>query len=204
MSAAAAAEAPAPKGKGKKKLIIIVAGVVLLLAVAGAAAMVMMKKKAAAEEDGGDGAPAKAAQVEKKEKPIFVPLDPFTVNLADHDADRYAQVGITLQVTDEKVAELIKTYMPAIRNNILLALSDHTAAQLLARDGKARLADQLRRETARAMGYAVPPDDAASAPADESGSGDNADADPPKKKRKKGKAAELPITAIQFSNFIIQ
>ncbi|MCK7493223.1 MAG: flagellar basal body-associated FliL family protein [Comamonadaceae bacterium] len=27
-----------------------------------------------------------------------MPLDPFTVNLADRDAERYAQVGITLEV----------------------------------------------------------------------------------------------------------
>ena len=30
--------------------------------------------------------------------PAFVPLDPFTVNLADREAERYAQVGITLEL----------------------------------------------------------------------------------------------------------
>jgi flagellar protein FliL len=34
--------------------------------------------------------------------PTFVPLDPFTVNLADRDAERYAQVGVTLELDDAK------------------------------------------------------------------------------------------------------
>jgi flagellar FliL protein len=66
------------------------------------------------------------------------------------------------------------------------------------RDGKKKLAEQVRRETARAMGYEVeePEDDAADA-ADEK-------APARKKKKKKAEAAALPVTAVHFSNFIIQ
>jgi hypothetical protein len=53
---------------------------------------------------------------------VFVPLDPFTVNLADRDAERYAQIGVTLEIEDAKVGDQIKAYMPAIRNNILMAM----------------------------------------------------------------------------------
>jgi flagellar FliL protein len=198
MSTAAAAEVAAPK-KGKKKLLIIVGAIVALL-LAGGVAMMMMKKSAAAAdaEDGADtehAAPAKAAgKHDPKAAPTFAPLDPFTVNLADRDAERYAQVGITLELADPHVADQVKAYMPAIRNNILMALAEKTATQLMDREGKAKLAEQIRRETSRAMGVEV------ADPDEEEG-------DKPKattKKKKKKAEAELPITAVHFSNFIIQ
>jgi flagellar FliL protein len=199
-AAAAATDAVAPK-KGKKKLIIIVAAV-LLVVLAGGGAALMMKKKAPEEGDEADAehaAPAKTAKAaprhDPKSAPTFVPLDPFTVNLADRNAERYAQVGITLELDDAKVGDQIKTYMPAIRNNILLALADKTADQLMARDGKAKLAEQVRRETARAMGYEVED------PEEEE---EEADAKPKKKRKKKRVEQILPVTAVHFSNFIIQ
>ncbi|BAL95018.1 flagellar basal body-associated FliL family protein [Rubrivivax gelatinosus] len=194
-AAAAATDAVAPK-KGKKKLLIIVGALVAVLAIGGGAAVFMMKKKAAdTEETADEAAPAKAAaKHDPKAAPTFVPLDPFTVNLADRDAERYAQVGITLEVADAHMGDTIKAYMPAIRNNILMALADKTAAQLSDREGKAKFAEQVRRETSRAMGYEVeePSDEAAAA-----------DEDKPKKKKKK-KEEEMPISAVHFSNFIIQ
>ena len=196
MSAAAAVADAAPPKKGKKKLLIIVGIVLLLLVAGGAVAVVMIKRAQAAAEADGEGGAAKAhaeEPVESKAAPIFVPLDSFTVNLADRDADHYAQVGITLEVVDDKAAEKIKQYMPAIRNNILLALADKTAAQLMDREGKTRLAEQIRRETARALGYRV--DDPMPAA---SGAAGHA----PVSKAKK--PVELPVTAVQFSNFIIQ
>lgn len=200
MSTAAAAEAAPPKG-GKKKLIVIVGAVLLIVVIGAVAAMLLMKKKPADEEgeDAHAEAPAKAvAHKDPKHAPTFVPLDPFTVNLADRDAERYAQVGVTLEVDDPKVGEQIKAYMPAIRNNILLALADKTAAQLMERGGKTKLAEQMRRETARAMGYEVED------PEEEEEHAEDAKPAKPAKKKKKKKEAPLPVTAVHFSNFIIQ
>jgi flagellar FliL protein len=207
MSAAATAVDTAPPPKGKKKLIIIIAvALLVVLGGGGAALMMMMKGKAAAEaeaeaEEGTDEAtPAKkaAAKRDPKVPPVFVPLDPFTVNLADRNADRYAQIAVTLELTDPTLEPQIKTYMPAIRSNVLLAMADRTADELLARDGKKELARRIVRETSRALGYEVPPEEPAAA--------DTEAAEPPKKKPKKAKPAEaeLPIRAVHFSNFIIQ
>jgi flagellar FliL protein len=169
---------------------------VLVLAAAGA--LLMMKKSASAadEEDvDAEHAPAKTSvKHDPTSPPTFVPLEPFTVNLADRDAERYAQVGMTLEVRDPKVGDQIKAYMPAIRNNVLMVLADKTAAQLMDREGKVKLADQVRRETSRAMGYEVE---------DPEVEEDDADTKP-KKKKKKRAAPELPISAVHFSNFIIQ
>lgn len=207
---AATAEGEAPK-KGSKKLIIIIAAVALLLVVGGGGAFFMMKKKAADAEaaaaaDDEDG--AKPAQEAKKPEhgkgehgspPAFVPLDPFVVNLADRDSERFAQVGITLQVDDPHMAEEMKAYMPAIRNAVLLILSHKSSDELLSAEGKQKLAQEIRREAARAMGYEV-----------EEPEEDNPDAEdtdgPKKKKKKKKRHVEPynPIVQVHYSNFIIQ
>jgi flagellar FliL protein len=191
MSAAAApattdAAAPAPKGGGsKKKLIIIGAVLALLLAGGGGGAFFLMKKRAAAAaaaaaEDGEVVVEVAAAvpKADLKSAPTFVPLDPFTVNLADRDAERYAQVGVTLELSDPKAGDLLKAYMPAIRNNILLALASTQAADLMDNEGKLRLASELRAAAVKPLGYSL---------------GSNPDDD-----------AEAPIRAVHFSNFIVQ
>jgi flagellar FliL protein len=210
MSAAAAADAaPAPKSGGKKKLIIIIVAALVLLGAAGTGAVIVMKKRAAeaaaAAEDAGDEAGAAGAKHEAKAAghdehkvpPVFVPLDPFVINLADHDADRYAQIGITLQVLDAHVGDEITNYKPTIRNNILMLLAHKTSADLAGREGKELLAREVRIESLRAMGYTVEDDEASAA--------EGASAPKPKaKKKSKAKEEEMPITSVQFSSFIIQ
>lgn len=207
MSAAAAAPetqaadaAPAKAGMtGKKKLMIIIAATLVLLAAGGAGATwyVMNKRAAAAAaaeaEQGGEAAESKhekAARPDAKSAPTFVPLDPFTVNLADRDAERYAQVGMTLELADAKAGDLLKAYMPVIRNNILLALASKSAGELMENEGKLKLAHEVRAAALKPLGYTLAPlaatgPGAARAPAPD-------DEDPP------------PIRAVHFSNFIIQ
>jgi flagellar FliL protein len=212
MSAAAAAADAAPAGKkpgGKKKLVLMVAVAAIVLGGAGVGALVYMKKQraaaeaAAAAEDGdADAGPAKAAKKKDKgDKPVFVPMDVFVVNLADHEADRYAQIGVTLQVFDEKTSEEIKTYLPAIRNNILLLLAHKSSADLAGGDGKELLARQIRREALKAMGEEVGDDDDAAPAADGASTPAPASA---KKKKHKGIPEDAPIRSVQFSSFIIQ
>ena len=200
MSAAAAAEAPPAAKGGKKTLIIIGAAVAVLLLGGGGAALVLLKKPAEAE---GDEATAQVSKDKPKAKsaapardpkaiPAFVPLDPFTVNLADKETERYAQVALTLEVDDVKTGDQVKNYMPAVRNNILMLLSHKTSTELLELEGKRVLAEQIKRETARALGYVVEDSDE--------------EEDEPKKKKRKKKAVEqpLPVLAVHFSNFIVQ
>ena len=197
MATAPAAEQAAPKGGGSKKLIIILAAVLVLVLVGGGAAFMLLKKKPV--EDGEDGVEATESQAPKAKTkpksdhpPTFVPLDPFTVNLADKDVDRFAQIGITLEVEDPKFAEQIKAYMPAIRSNVLMVLSHKTAAELLTREGKQKLAREIMREAVRPMGIELDEED------------EEASADAPKKKKKKKAAVESPVTQVLFSNFIVQ
>ena len=215
MSAAAAADPKAkPGAKGdaeattvkvpmgrKKKLIVIVGAVLaLVLAAAGGATVYLMKKRAAAaaaaaEEDGGAGAKAdapepKAAKADLKHAPVFVPLDPFTVNLADREAERYAQVGITLELADAKAGDLLKAYMPAIRNNILLVLAGKTAVQMMEHEGKLQLAAEIRAAALKPLGYDVKVPKAAASGVAKAAPTDDDDVP--------------PIKTVHFSNFIIQ
>lgn len=209
MSAAPAVTAdaaPAAKGGSKKKLMIIIAAVLVLVLGGGGAAFLMLKKPPAdaedGAEDGGHGkaaAHAPAAKPVKREQgkpPVFVPLDPFTVNLADKESERYAQIGVTLEIEDAKTGEELKLYMPAIRNNILMVLSHKTAEQLLTREGKDKLAQAILYASVRPLGYEI----------DEDEEEPDAAADAPSKKKKKKKKAPpaLPVTAVHFSNFIVQ
>lgn len=204
MSAATAVDA-APPPKGKKKLIIIIIAAVLVLVLGGGGAALMMMKKGQAEaEESAEGESAKpakkaAAKRDPAAMPVFVPLEPFTVNLADRNADRYAQLAVTLELDDPTLEPQLKVYMPAIRNNILLAIADRSAGELLARDGKEQLAKRIARETSRALGFDVPTEEELA----EEAAGEDEEA-PKKKKRKKADEPDLPVRAVHFSNFIIQ
>jgi flagellar FliL protein len=236
---AAAAEIPegAPVVKsGKKKLILIGVIVLVVLAIAGGGAAWWLKKRAAhaaalAEEEGG----AKAAvehKVDMSHPPTFLPLEPFVVNLADRDADRYAQIGITLEVESPAFAEQMKGYMPAVRNAILMVIAHKSAKDLLDRSGKEELADEILREAGRPMGIDVDPPmrvrevaamhasapEAASAPAMAAASGAAASAPATApvhvataasaalddKPKAHGEASAGPIHHVHFSSFIIQ
>jgi flagellar FliL protein len=212
MSAAAAetvvdGEAPAVPSKfgRKKKLIVIVAAALLVLAGGGGgAAWFIVKKRAAAaaaaeaaEAEGG--APVAQAPVQpkrsdqKKTPPVFLPLDPFIVNLADRDAERFAQIGITLELEDAKHADELKAYMPAIRNGVLMVLAHKTSAQMLGRKGKEALAAEIMREAVRPLGIEIDEEAAAAADKDEEGA---------KTATKSGDVN--PVRKVHFSSFIIQ
>jgi len=199
MSSAAAAAVPAPGSGSKKKLIIIIAAVLLLVVIGGGAAMYMMKQKAAAAaaaDEDGEAAPKEESHAadDKKTPPTFVPLDPFTVNLADQDAERYAQIGVTLQVDDEHFAGELKAYMPAIRNGVLMVLSHKTAKELADRAGKEQLADEIMREAVRPLGIELDDPDVVAKDDDTAA----------KKKKKKKKPVHNPIKGVFFSSFIVQ
>lgn len=198
MATAPAAASPAPKGGGSKKLIIIIAAVLVLVLVGGGAAVMLLKKKPVADDEDGtelSDAPVKPKVHAKSDHPpTFVPLDPFTVNLADKDVDRFAQIGVTLQVDDPKFADQIKAYMPAIRSNVLMVLAHKTAAELLSREGKEQLAKDIMREAVRPMGIELDDEDEDTA----------SNGDAPRKKKKKKARVESPVTQVLFSNFIVQ
>lgn len=204
MSAAAVEAAPPKKGLPKKLLMILVS-IVVVLAIGGGGALYMMKKASdarAAEYDEGEteGDEAESAEpAHGKTPPTFVALEPFTVNLADRDAERFVQVGITLELRDPKYSAELTAYLPAVRNALLMVLAHKTSEELLERSGKVKLADEIGRETARAMGYRVADPSPPAAPADA-----EAHDDAPRPQKSRRKREEGPVSHVLFSSFIIQ
>jgi flagellar FliL protein len=136
--AGAAATAAAPAKKGLPKKLILIVAAVLLLAGGGAAAYLLLGKKAD---------PAATGETKKKEEvhklPNFIDLEPFTVNLAEKEQDRYMQIKFSLEAAPGEAENTIKEMTPALRSEILLVLGSRTAADLGTREGKEALAKDI-------------------------------------------------------------
>jgi flagellar FliL protein len=181
--------------KGKKKVLII-AALGLMLAAGGAAGAWFAM--------GGAHAKPHEAVEEKKapKKQLFTTLEPFTVNLQDARGERFAQIGITLQFEDPNLEVTLKDHLPAVRNGILLLISSKQMEELLTTEGKRALADEIKVETARAIGIpvAAAPAHGASSPAH----GASAPAAHGAPAAKVAAAVENPVREVLFSQFIVQ
>lgn len=122
-----------PPKNSKKKLIVIAAAA--LLAAGGGGAWFFMGK-------GADGSGA-AAKQEPPKPPVFVQMEPFTVNLQPEAGEQYLQVQFTVQVADQAQVELIKLYMPLVRSRLLMLLSSKHASEIGTPDGKKKLQDEI-------------------------------------------------------------
>jgi flagellar FliL protein len=134
---AAPAEAPAAGGSKKKMMIIILAAVLASGAAAGGAVWFLGRGKAPA--GGHEASVAHASSVPA----LFLPLDPFTVNLATENADQFLQVSISLQVVDAPTVELIKANIAIVRNRILILLSSKKSSEINTVEGKEKLATEI-------------------------------------------------------------
>lgn len=186
---------PTAAPANSKKLIIILVVLVVLLVAGGAAAWVMLSSRNAGDEaDEPAARTSQTASKAPKTPPTFLPMENMVVNLADPGGDRFAQVGITLELADSKTADLVKTYMPSIRSGVLMLVSQRTTDELLTREGKEQLAVDIRREVSRPLGYKVPkPRKRAANSADD---GSDEDFELP--------VDNNPVRQVLFSSFIIQ
>jgi len=203
-----------PFKRGKKKLLIIVAAALALVLAAGGGVWVLKKQAAhaaalaAGDDEAADPEAAQAAaKPEGKGIPVYLPLDPFIVNLADKDVDRYAQIGITLELESPVFADRVKAYMPAVRNAILLILAQKSSKDLLGRSGKEELAEEIMRESVRPMGIEIlAPEPVGGIAAATNGAEKTPQDEAPIRTPKKAKKAAVrnPVQHVHFSSFIIQ
>lgn len=200
MSAAApTADASADAKPKSKKLLFIIVGVLVLALIGAGAAFFLLKQNQASEEGEENGAqteearaPAPPPKRDPKALPTFLPLDAMVVNLADEGGNRFAQVAITLQLDDPKIGDEIKAYMPTIRNGILMLISQRTAEQMLAMEGKSDLTQDIIAEISGVMGY------------DYEDPRESADETAKGGKPKRRRAVYNPIQGVLFSSFIVQ
>lgn len=208
------AQAPAAKG-GKKKMLIIAMAAVVLLGGGGAGAWWFLGR---GEHD--EAAEAAKAEEKRKAARAFVTLEPFVVNLADTETDRYAQVGVVLEVEGKEANAKVSERMPAVRNDILLLISSKKAQDLTSRDGKESLAGEIAVAAGRQLGW-TPPDERAddgdeeppAKPARDKNSAKDSHADKAGKEKgsKPAKVAKPrpapppnPVAQVHFASFIVQ
>ncbi len=174
-------------------MLVIIIAVVLLLVAAGAGWFVFLRHPAEEGEEGAAPAPAAHAEVKPGTPPVFMPMDNMVVNLADPGGEKFAQVGITIAVADQKVADSVKANLPTIRSAVLMLISQRTSEELLTKEGKEKLAHEVLREVSTPLGYEV-----------EDHEEEVEDPAPKKKAKKKRAPAYNPILNVLFSSFIIQ
>lgn len=194
MSATPPAAAPAKEKASSKKLIVIGAIVALLVLVGGGAAWFFLSSRHGGDEEGG-AQPRKASA--PKAAPTFLAMENMVVNLADPGGDRFAQIGITLELEDAKTAEQVKLYLPSIRSGILMLVSQRTAQELLVREGKEKLAADILREVSRPLGFRVPKKT-------RKPSADEQDEDSDEELPARSRQNQNPVHQVLFSSFIIQ
>jgi flagellar FliL protein len=74
---------------------------------------------------------------------IYIPLDPaFVVNFTGQGKARFLQVTVEVMTRDIAVPDLVKLHAPAIRNSLMLLLSDQLYENISTLDGKEILREE--------------------------------------------------------------
>ncbi|WP_163559783.1 flagellar basal body-associated protein FliL [Halomonas sp. NO4] len=124
---------------GSSKLLWLLLVLVLLSSVAAGIAIYLVMQDDGTEADGQ----LQTQQVERP-SPIFVKIEPFTVNLAD---DRYGSrllyTGLSLKVGDEETREMLEEHMPQVRSRLLTLFSGKEAQELTSPEGKRLLSQEV-------------------------------------------------------------
>ncbi|MCI0547907.1 MAG: flagellar basal body-associated FliL family protein [Candidatus Rokubacteria bacterium] len=135
-------EATAPPARKKGMLLIALAAVVLL----GAGGAVALVGGSGAGEHGG-GADPGAESGELAMLPGVVSLDPFVLNLADPEGDRYVRASLRIGLDSAVAAERLSTealQLARVRDRVLLSLSSKSADEITSFEGKETLRAELK------------------------------------------------------------
>jgi len=120
-----------PAGSSKQRILIIALVALALAGVGGGAFFYLKSKSAPAHEEA------------KVEEPIFVALEPFTVNLQPGGRNRFLHVAVTLKMADARSQAQMTQYMPEVRSRVLSALSNREADTLATPEDKSRLSGEI-------------------------------------------------------------
>jgi len=160
--------APAKRSNKLLLIILLIAVFILIVVIGGVAALIMMKKgsngnTAANRESAPAAAPAPApfltSAIDLSKPPVFVQLDPFTVNLRAREGEdnRYLQTDITLRVNDQKTADALKGWTPEIRNRINRILTSKSISDIQNDLSHEKVQNEILKELNTMFGVPPPP-----------------------------------------------
>jgi flagellar FliL protein len=125
-------------GKKRPTTVRLAVVVVLVLVAAGGAGFYLLRKLGSVTH--------KKVNTDSEVRAVMH-LDPFVVNLADPDGDRFLRVGIDLGLqqaqTEHSQGNQNETPLARTRDAILMTLTTCKADNLLAPDGKSKLKEDL-------------------------------------------------------------
>ncbi|ALP52686.1 hypothetical protein Tel_05710 [Candidatus Tenderia electrophaga] len=133
---------PAKKGNAKKMIFMVLTLLVLLGAGTGGTLYFTGML-------GGTGDPDVAEEEQKPQQdankvPIYFAFpEPFTVNFETDQGLRFLQVSVEIMTYNQTAVDGIQTHMPALKNNIILLLSNQSYGTLVTLEGK----EELRQKT---------------------------------------------------------
>ena len=153
--------APPQKSGGALKWIVF--GVLFALIAGGVAGGILwyvLRPQPAAEavqegEGEGQGGEGEAAEPKPIEPTGIIALEPFLVNLADKDANRFIRVTLQLAVEDEAVVKLVEANAVSrarLRSAVLEVLTLQTSDRLVTPEGKAELKKTIAERASASLG----------------------------------------------------
>ncbi|KZX54875.1 hypothetical protein A3709_07570 [Halioglobus sp. HI00S01] len=120
--------------KSRKRIILVA---MILVGIMGAAAGAYLTLGSSDADESKIAEPAVIVD------PLFVKVGPMTVNLQGKSTDRLLYTSVMLRVSDNTTRNFLTTYMPDINNRMLVLLSQKSAEQLKAAEGKSQVADEI-------------------------------------------------------------
>jgi len=140
---------PVPQKSSLKKWLILGALVFILLAAGGGAVVFFLPEYMPEPLNFFDHKPAKGSPAHKKppeeERGHIYSMDPFIVNLADADQNRYLKIRINLESKKPEPNEEFTKKLPLIKDTILTILSQKRSDELFHSSGKEKLKAEMMR-----------------------------------------------------------
>lgn len=154
------------KGGGMGLIIAIVVGVLVIGGGGFAAFKFMSKEKPAeggdeakgGEEEGGEGesgSEGQSIQIEEEPEMAVLALEPFLVNLADTEFQRFLRCTIRLAIDSKEHLELLnrnEAVLVKLRSDFLDLMMTRTGAELVTVEGKQKLRLELLERANKVMG----------------------------------------------------
>jgi flagellar FliL protein len=191
-------EAAAEAKKKKKKLFMFIGVAALLVLISvGATFFIVSKMMGSKHSDDSEEAASEASEsAETAIAPaIYYPMKPnFTVNYDVNGRQRFLQAELTLMYRDEAVVKTLELHMPAVRNGLVMLLSNQVFEELQTAEGK----EKLRAAALKTVQDIIAKEEAASA---EKGKVKDDEKD---KEKTKDKKPQPNIEQVLFTQFVMQ
>lgn len=134
-----------------KNMILFGLLILLLIGVGVVAWLLLQRNNAAQPQAQAAAAAPSAATVAAQEVGPMVSIDPFIVNILDHETTRYLKAAITLEVDGPEAGSEAEQRMPQLQDAILLLVGNKTFDELRDLQGKLQLRAELMEKLNKIM-----------------------------------------------------